>query len=42
MTDLLIAGGTVVTRTGTRAADVLVSGERIRAVDTDLAGLALP
>jgi dihydropyrimidinase len=37
--DLLIAGGTVVTPTGTRVADVLVSGEQIQAVDADLAGL---
>ena len=39
MTDLLIAGGTVVTPSGTRVADVLVSGERIQTVDPDLAGL---
>jgi dihydropyrimidinase len=37
--DLLIAGGTVVTPTGTRVADVLVSGEQIQAVEPDLAGL---
>jgi dihydropyrimidinase len=37
--DLLITGGTVVTPTGTRVADVLVSGEQIQAVDADLAGL---
>jgi dihydropyrimidinase len=37
--DLLIAGGTVVTPTGARVADVLVSGEQIQAVEPDLAGL---
>jgi dihydropyrimidinase len=36
VTDLLIAGGTVVTPTGSRVADVLVSGEVIAAVEPDL------
>ena len=38
MADLLIAGGTVVTPQGSRAADVLVSGEVIEAVSPDLSG----
>lgn len=40
MTDLLIRGGTVVTPSGSRAADVAVRGGRIEAIETDLAGLA--
>ena len=40
MTDLLIRGGTVVTTTGSRRADVAVDGGRITAVDGDLGGLA--
>jgi dihydropyrimidinase len=40
MTDLLIRGGTVVTATGSRAADVAIEGGRIVAVEGDLSGLA--
>jgi dihydropyrimidinase len=40
MTDLLVRGGTVVTATGSRRADVAVSGGRIDAVEADLSGLA--
>ncbi len=40
MTDLLIRGGTVVTATGRRVADVAVEGGRIAAVEPDLTGLA--
>lgn len=40
MTDLLLRGGTVVTATGSRHADVAVDGGRITAVQTDLGGLA--
>ena len=38
--DLLVRGGTVVTATGSRRADVAVRGGRIEAIDTDLSGLA--
>jgi dihydropyrimidinase len=38
--DLLVRGGTVVTATGSRQADVAVAGGRISAVERDLAGLA--
>ncbi len=38
--DLLITGGTVVTATGSRQADVATDGGRIVAVEPDLAGLA--
>jgi dihydropyrimidinase len=37
--DLLIVGGTVVMATGSRRADVVVSGGRIEAMATDLGGL---
>jgi dihydropyrimidinase len=40
MTDLLIRGGTVVTATGSRAADVAIDGGRIVAVEGDLSGRA--
>jgi dihydropyrimidinase len=40
LTELLIRGGTVVTATGSRRADVAVSGGRIESVEGDLAGLA--
>ena len=40
MTDLLIRGGTVVTATGSRRADVAVTGGAIAAVEPDLGGLA--
>ena len=40
MTDLLIRGGTVVTPTGSRRADVAATGGRIDAVEPDLGGLA--
>ena len=40
MTDLLISGGTVVTATGSRMADIAVDGGRIVAIEADLAGLA--
>ncbi len=40
MTDLLIRGGTVVTATGSRRADVAVDGGVIAAIDDDLGGLA--
>ena len=39
MTDLVIHGGTVVTATGSRRADLAVDGGRIVAVDGDLSGL---
>ena len=39
MTDLLVRGGTVVTSTGSRRADVAVVGGRIEAVELDLGGL---
>jgi dihydropyrimidinase len=39
VTDLVVAGGTVVTPGGARVADVLVSGQQIQAVDSDLGGL---
>ena len=39
MTDLLIQGGTVVTATGSRRADVAVVGGLIEAVELDLGGL---
>ena len=38
--DLLIVGGTVVTATGSRRADVAVRGGSIDVVDTDLSGIA--
>ncbi|HEX5591285.1 MAG TPA: dihydropyrimidinase [Candidatus Limnocylindrales bacterium] len=40
MTDLLVRGGTVVTASGSRAADVAADGGRIAAVEPDLGGLA--
>ncbi len=40
MTDVLIAGGTVVTVAGSLRADVAVAGGRISAIATDLGGLA--
>jgi len=40
MTDLVIRGGTVVTASGSRRADVAVDGERIVAIEPDLAGPA--
>jgi dihydropyrimidinase len=40
MGDLVIRGGTVVTATGSRRADVAVEGSRIAAVEPDLARLA--
>ena len=40
MSDLLVRGGTVVTATGSRRADVLVEGGRIARVEPDLGGLA--
>ena len=39
MTDLLVRGGTVVTTTGSRRADVAASRGRIEAVEADLSGL---
>jgi dihydropyrimidinase len=38
MTDLVIRGGTVVTATGSRRADVVVEGSRIRSIETDPGG----
>ena len=40
MADLVVRGGTVVTATGSRRADVAVEGGRIAAIEPDLAGLA--
>ena len=40
MTDLVIRGGTVVTATGSRLADVAVTGGLIEAIEADLSGLA--
>jgi dihydropyrimidinase len=40
VTDLLVRGGTVVTASGSRRADVAVNGGRISAVEPDLGGLA--
>ncbi len=40
MTGVLIAGGTVVTATGSRLADVAVEGGRITAIEPDLGGLS--
>ena len=40
MTDLLIRGGTIVTATGSRHADVAVDGGVIAAIDDDLGGFA--
>ncbi len=40
MTDLVVRGGTVVTATGSRRADVAVEGGRITAVEPDLGGIA--
>jgi dihydropyrimidinase len=40
MTDLVVRGGTVVTATASRAADLAVDGGRITAIAPDLAGLA--
>ncbi|MEO8207817.1 MAG: dihydropyrimidinase [Chloroflexota bacterium] len=40
MTDLLVRGGTVVTASGSRSADIAVDGGRITGIDTDLGGLA--
>jgi dihydropyrimidinase len=39
MTELLVRGGTVVTATGSRRADIAVEGGRITAVEPDLSGL---
>jgi dihydropyrimidinase len=40
MTDLLIRGGTVVTASGSRTADIAVEGDRIAAIEANLAGRA--
>jgi len=40
VTDLLVQGGTVVTASGSRRADVAVNGGRISSVEADLGGLA--
>ena len=40
MTDLLVRGGTVVTASGSRRADIAVEGGRIMAVEPQLGGLA--
>jgi len=40
VTDLVIRGGTVVTATGSRRADVAVTGGRIEAIEEDLSGPA--
>ena len=40
MTDLVIRGGTVVTASGSRRADVAVTGGRIEAIEPDLSGPA--
>ncbi len=40
MTDLLVRGGTVVTATGSRQADVATEGGRITAIADDLGGMA--
>jgi dihydropyrimidinase len=40
MSDLVIRGGTVVTATGSRVADLAVEGGRITAIEPDLAGTA--
>lgn len=40
MTDLLVRGGTVVTASGSRRADVAIEGGRVAAVEADLGGLA--
>jgi dihydropyrimidinase len=40
LTELLIRGGTLVTASGSRRADVAVSGGRIEAVEADLSGVA--
>src|SRR3954449_4554096 len=40
MTDLVIRGGTVVTATGSRRADIAVAGGRIVAIEPDLSGPA--
>lgn len=40
MTDLVVRGGTVVTATGSRRADIAVEGGRITAVERDLSGPA--
>jgi len=40
VTDLLIRGGTVVTATGSRVADLAADGGRITAIEPDLSGLA--
>jgi dihydropyrimidinase len=39
VTDLLVQGGTVVTATGSRRADVAIDGGRVSVVDADLDGL---
>jgi len=39
VTDLVVRGGTVVTASGSRVADVAVDGGRILAIDADLSGL---
>jgi dihydropyrimidinase len=39
MTDLLVRGGTVVTATGSRVADIAVDDGRLVAIETDLTGL---
>lgn len=41
MSELVVRGGTVVTATGSRRADLAVDGGRITAIEPDLAGLAL-
>lgn len=40
MTDLVVRGGTVVTATGSRIADVAIDGEQIVAIEPDLEALA--
>src|SRR3954465_7885874 len=40
MTDLVVRGGTVVTPTGSRVADIAVLGGRIEAIEADLSGPA--
>ncbi|TAK02643.1 MAG: dihydropyrimidinase [Chloroflexota bacterium] len=40
MTRLLVRGGTVVTASGSRRADIAIDGDRIEAIEPDLSGLA--
>src|SRR5262245_35318516 len=40
MTELVVRGGTVVTASGSRRADVLVRGESIAAIEPDLSAIA--